>query len=100
MSLFTMIFIVVMAGLVGETLVKLVRGHPAKEKEIRGLREKLAALEHHVGECLAELEDTRASLAREAAARAELEERLDFTERVLASGREDQSHGSRHVLGA
>ncbi|HUG28308.1 MAG TPA: hypothetical protein VMK53_08440, partial [Gemmatimonadales bacterium] len=63
-------------------------GHPAKEKEINTLKARVDTLEHHIGECLASLEDARAALAEETNARAELEERLDFAERMLASGRE------------
>lgn len=88
MGLFTMIFLIAMASIVADAAVKLVRGHPAKEKEIKTLKARVDTLEHHIGECLATLEDARAALADEANARAELEERLDFTERLLASGRE------------
>lgn len=88
MGLFTMIFLVAMASIVADAAVKLVRGHPAKEKEIKTLRTRVDTLEHHIGECLASLDDARAALAEEANARLELEERLDFTERLLASGRD------------
>lgn len=93
MGLFTMIFYVALAGIVAEAVVKLVRGYPAKEKEIKTLKERVDTLEHHIGECLASLEDTRAALADEAGLRAELEERLDFTERILAAGREPDPPG-------
>lgn len=88
MGLFTMIFFIAMASIVADAAVKLVRGHPAKEKEIKALKARIDTLEHHIGESLAALDETRAALAHESALRAELEERLDFTERVLASGRE------------
>ncbi len=88
MGLFTMIFFIAMAGIVADAAVKLVRGHPAKENEIKTLRARVDNLEHHIGECLASLEDARAVLAEEANTRAALEERVDFTERMLASGRE------------
>lgn len=86
MGLFTMIFFIALAGIVAEAAVKLVRGHPAKEKEITTLKTRVDTLEHHIGESLAALDETRALLADEVARRVELEERLDFTERVLASG--------------
>ncbi len=88
MGVITMIFFIAMAGIVADAAVKLVRGHPAKEKEMQTLKARVDTLEHHIGECLASLEDARAALAEEANSRAELEERLDFAERVLASGRE------------
>lgn len=88
MSILTMIFLVALASIVADAAVKLVRGHPAREREITTLKARVDTLEHHIGESLAALEETRHLLADEVARRVELEERLDFTERVLTSGRE------------
>lgn len=85
-----MIMYVALAGILTDGLVKLIRGHPAQEKEIRKLRERLDDLEHHIGGCVAALEETRAALEDEVALRTGLEERLDFAERLLVTGREGE----------
>lgn len=81
-----MLFYLAMASIVAEGAVKLIRGHPAKAKEIKVLRERVDELEQKVGDTMTELMDTRGRLEFEMTARAELAERLDFTERVLARG--------------
>lgn len=89
MGILTMVFYLALAGIVADAAVTLIRGHPAKKREVKALTDRVADLEQRMGDCLAELEDTRAALADEAAVRAELEERLDFAERLLASGKRE-----------
>jgi len=93
MGLFTMIFYLALAGIVAETAVKLIRGHPAKKNDMKALQTRVDELEQRMGDCLVELDDTRTALAEEVSWRTELEERLDFTERMLASGREARPSG-------
>lgn len=87
MGVFEMVFYLAIAGIIGETAVKLVRGHPAKEKEIKALRSRVDEMEHKLGDTMTELMDTRAMLDDEMTMRSELAERLDFTERLLATGK-------------
>lgn len=87
MGLFELIFAVTVTGIVADAVVKLARGHPAKEKEIKELRSRVDELEQRMGDCVAALEESRAVLADELAVRAELEERLDFAERLLTASR-------------
>lgn len=86
MGIFTMVFYLALAGIIAEAAVKLVRGHPAKEKEIKRLRERVEEMEQKLGDTMTELMDTRAMLDDEMTMRSELAERVDFAERLLASG--------------
>lgn len=96
MGVFEMVFGLVMAGMVLDTLVKLVRGHPAKDKEIKALRARVEELDHKLGDTMTELAETRTQLDDEMTMRAELEERLDFTERMLARGPELRQPDAPH----
>lgn len=53
-----------------------------------GSRSELARLREQVEQHAAALEDAEASLSNQSAQLAELQERLDFTERLLAHGRD------------
>jgi hypothetical protein len=53
-----------------------------------GWRSELARLREQVEQHAAALEDAEASLTNQSAQLAELQERLDFTERLLAQGRD------------
>ncbi|MCL4865554.1 MAG: hypothetical protein KJZ47_06645 [Gemmatimonadales bacterium] len=86
MGVFEMVFYLAIAGIIGETAVKLVRGHPAKEKEIKRLRERVEEMDQKLSDTMTELVDTRAMLDDEMTMRSELAERVDFAERLLASG--------------
>jgi hypothetical protein len=86
MELFQMIFYIAMAGIASELVVKLVRGHPAKWKDVKALLGRVDELEQRLGDTMTELVETRALLDDEMTLRVELAERLDFTERLLASG--------------
>jgi hypothetical protein len=86
LGVFEMVFYLAMAGIASETVIKLIRGHPAKAKEIKGLRDRVDEMEHKLGDTMTELMDARAMLDDEMTMRSELAERLDFAERLLASG--------------
>lgn len=86
MGLFEMIFYLMMAGIASEMVVKLVRGHPAKWKDVKTLTGRVEELEQKLGDTMTELVETRAMLDDEMTMRHELAERLDFTERMLAKG--------------
>ncbi len=85
MGLFEMIFYIAMAGIASELVIKLVRGHPAKWKDVKALMGRVDELEQRLGDTMTELVETRALLDDEMTLRVELAERLDFTERLLAS---------------
>jgi len=97
MGVFEMVFYLAIAGIIGETAVKLIRGHPAKAKEVKSLRDRVDEMEHKLGDTMTELMDTRSMLDDEMTMRSELAERLDFTERLLASGQSPDR--SRHDSG-
>ncbi len=86
MTVFQMVFYLMMAGIVSEALVKLVRGHPAKWKDVKALTSRVDELEQKLGDTMTELVETRGMLDDEMTMRSELAERLDFTERLLAGG--------------
>jgi len=86
MGVFEMVFYVAIVGIVAEALVKLVRGHPAKWKDVKALVGRVDELEQRLGDTMTELVETRAMLDDEMTMRSELAERLDFTERLLAGG--------------
>ncbi|MEZ4585479.1 MAG: hypothetical protein R2909_03650 [Gemmatimonadales bacterium] len=86
MGIFEMIFYLARAGILADVAVKLIRGHPAKEKELKQLRERVEEMDAKLTATMNELADAREMLDDETAVRAELAERLDFTERLLTRG--------------
>lgn len=94
MGVFELVFYLAMAGIVTEAVVKLVRGHPAKWKDVKTLAGRVEELEQKLGDTMSELADARAQLDDEMSLRAELAERLDFTERMLARGRDATPPGA------
>ncbi|MGE0553106.1 MAG: hypothetical protein AB7R55_06730 [Gemmatimonadales bacterium] len=86
MGLFEMVFYLAMAGIVADVAVKLIRGHPAKQKEIKQLRDRVEEMDAKLTATMNELAETREMLDDEITLRAELAERLDFTERLLTRG--------------
>ncbi len=94
MGVFELVFYLAMAGIVTEAVVKLVRGHPAKWKDVKTLAGRVEELEQKLGDTMSELADARAQLDDEMSLRAELSERLDFTERMLARGRDAPPPGA------
>jgi uncharacterized membrane protein len=80
MSLFTGIFAIIMAGIVADTLVKLVkaRGGGSDARQLRG---EVRQLSQQVQEQTAALLDAHTQLQ-------ELHERVDFAERLLTRERD------------
>jgi len=87
MGVLEMLFYLAMASIAADAAVKLIRGHPAKAKEVKALRDRVEELDYKLGDTMTELMDTRAMLDDEMTLRSELAERVDFAERLLASGR-------------
>ena len=84
-----LVVIVAVAGIAGKTIaqiVKAIAGRGASPTD-------LASIKQQLDQCLAELEDAQSALATQATQVAELQERLDFTERLLTQVRD------RSVLG-
>ena len=74
------------AVLVARAIAGAISGRGAWRSELAQLREQL---EQHA----AALEDAETSLANQSTQLAELQERLDFTERLLAQGRDRTALG-------
>jgi chromosome segregation ATPase len=72
--------------LVARTIARAIGGRGSSQSELAHLSEQL---EQHA----AVLEDAQNSLANQAAQLAELEERLDFAEQLLARGRDRTALG-------
>jgi Tfp pilus assembly protein PilO len=86
----TGLFIVILAGIAAGTIAEI-----AKAMARRGSSSaEVTALKQQLEHTAASLEDAQATLASQNAQLAELQERMDFTERLLAQGRD------RSVLGA
>ena len=78
----TGLFIVILAGIAAGTIAEI-----AKAIARRGTSSsELTALKQQVERYAASLDDAHASLADQAAQLAELQERVDFAERLLAQG--------------
>ena len=81
------LFIIILAGIAADTIVKVVkaraggRGTPQFTAELKELRRLLA-------EQAAALDDAQNALAAQQVQLQEVQERLDFTERILAQVRE------------
>lgn len=69
------------AVMVARAIAGAIRGRGSSQSE-------LAQLSDHVEQQAAVLEDTRNTLANQSAQLAELQERVDFAERVLAQSRD------------
>jgi hypothetical protein len=83
----TGIFILVLVGIVGDTIVKVAksRGGAAATK---ALRSELDELNQQLQDQSAALADAQATIAAQAESLQELHERVDFAERVLAQSRD------------
>jgi hypothetical protein len=80
----TGVFIIILAGIAGGTI-----GEVAKAIARRGGGgAKVAELTTRVERCAAAVEETHTTLASQAAELAELQERVDFAERLLTQTRE------------
>ena len=81
------LFIVIMAGILADTIVKIVKARSGGEVAER-LREEVQELTRQVDEQAGALTEAQAALATQEALLLELQERLDFAERVLAQSRD------------
>ncbi len=88
MSIITAVFIVALAGIGAGTLTEI-----AKAIARRGGARDVADLSVLVKQQAAELEEARAMLASQGSQLAELQERMDFAERLLAQVRERKALG-------
>lgn len=82
--------ILCLAGVAGDTLVKIIRAKVGGGKKLEG---QLKKLEAQIAEQSAALAWTHQGLADQAAQIQELNERLDFAERLLTQSRERQGLG-------
>ena len=84
------LLIVILAGIAAGTIAEI-----AKAIARRGTSSsELTALKQQVERYAASLDDAHASLADQAAQLAELQERVDFAERLLAQGRDRSALGA------
>jgi len=90
MEFMTGVFFVIMAGIASGTLVGIAKAIGGRG----GSRKALARLGQQLDQHAEALEDAQASLASQARQIAELQERVDFAERLLAQVR------NRSALGA
>ena len=77
-------FLIIMFGILGDTIVKIVKhraGSPQLRADLQDLRQQLEDQANR-------LTDAQAALASQDAQLQELHERLDFTERMLTQGRD------------
>jgi len=89
MSVITALFFIALAGIAagGVTgIAKAIAGRGAARADV-------AELKVLVGQYAAELDDAEGQLAGQAAQLAELQERMDFAERLLAQARERKALG-------
>jgi Tfp pilus assembly protein FimV len=84
MSVITALFVLALAGIASG----MITGVAKVISRRGGSRAELAELEGIVRQYAAELEDAQSSLASHAAQLAELQERVDFAERILAQVRD------------
>jgi outer membrane lipoprotein-sorting protein len=83
--LIAMAMVTTMAVLVARAIAGAISG--------RGARPELAQIKEQLEQHAAALEDAETTLAHQASQLAELQERLDFTERLLAQGRDRNALG-------
>ena len=90
MSFLTGVFIIILAGIGAGTITEIAKAIGRRG----GSSSKLAALQLQVEQYGAALEDAQSALATQAAQLAELQERVDFAERVLTKARDRLPPGS------
>ena len=86
MGFLEFIFGLIFIGIVGDTVVKVAKG--------RGGSKAVAQLEADVDELRGQLADAESAMAGHAQQLAEIQERLDFAERLLAQQRQKPQLGS------
>ena len=92
MGLLSAFLIIRVAGIVGDTIVKLVKARSGGGGK---LESRLDQLTGQVMDQNAALESARTAIADQAAQIQEWHERLDFAERLLTQSRERQGLGPR-----
>lgn len=91
MGVFSGLFVIIIAGIVADTIVKLVKARTGVSPK---LRTELDELRQQIQEHAAGLADAHAALANQDAQIQELHERLDFAERIITQGRDKPGLGA------
>ena len=89
-SVMVLVVIVAVAGIAGSTIAQIVKaivGRGASSAELTSIKQQL-------DQCVAALEDAQNTLATQTTQVAELQERLDFAERLLTQARDRSALGS------
>ncbi|MGE0351924.1 MAG: hypothetical protein AB7Q69_01695 [Gemmatimonadales bacterium] len=86
-GVFTFIAAIILAGILGDTIVKVAKARSGGA-DAGKLRGEVDELSRDVEELTAGLADAQATIAGQDAQIVELQERMDFTERMLARTRE------------
>jgi len=86
----TGLFIVILAGIAAGTIAEIAKAMARRGSSAA----ELTALKQQLEHTAASLEDAQATLASQNAQLAELQERMDFTERLLAQGRDRSALGA------
>lgn len=81
-----MIFGIIFIGIVADTVTKVAKGRGGS-KELKVLQAQVDELQRQADEQAAQLADTDAELGSYAAQLEEMQQRLDFAERLLAQTR-------------
>ena len=96
MGVFSGLFVIIIAGIVADTIVKLVKARSGSPQ----LRTELEELRQQIREQAAGLANAHAALASQDAQIQELHERVDFAERIIAQGRDKPGLGAGPRPGA
>jgi predicted Zn-dependent peptidase len=86
----TGVFIIILAGIAAGTIAEIAKAIARRGSSAAELTALKQQLEQHA----ASLEDAQSTLASQAAQLAELQERVDFAERLLAQGRDRSALGA------
>jgi chromosome segregation ATPase len=81
MGFMEVLLLIILAGIVGDTLTKVVKGRRPADPEVPRLRGEIEELQR-------QLEEQAAGLADHDRQLLELQERVDFAERMLAQSRD------------
>jgi len=86
-TVLALVVIVALAGIAGSTIAQIVKAIAGRGPSSA----ELASIKQQLDQCIAALEDAQATLAGQATQVAELQERLDFAERLLTQARDRSS---------
>jgi flagellar biosynthesis chaperone FliJ len=81
-------------AIVAITITKVVKAIVATRQGHGASASELAQLQHHLEQLAAAVEDSQSTQSDQAAQIAELQERLDFAERMLAQARDRAALGA------